>query len=171
MTTTVTKLQLGAAAFAMAGAAAIVPVVAQADIAAPLAPSLTSFSQSLGSAAGQSVCDGTAGGNCYQAVSAKSIIPGNNAKDVGTGPFQNNAIWIGKQNASFWNSPNTVNVWTFTPLNTILWAKPFIPGLWGWFESQSQQSCFIGITTALGAPYSGPGQYTHSYNHKGCNPS
>lgn len=48
MTTVTTKFQLGTAALAMAAAAAITPVVAQADSIAPLAPSLTSFFESSG---------------------------------------------------------------------------------------------------------------------------
>lgn len=170
MTTAATKFQLGTAALAMAAAAAVTPVVAQADSIAPLAPSLTSFSQALGSTAGSAVCDPASGVDC------STIVVGQKANAVGgvlQSIFQNNLVWISgtTQNGNFWNNPNTVEVWTFTPLNAVLWAKPFIPGLWTWFEAKSQQTCFAGITTALGGPYSAAGTYTHSYNHKGCNPS
>lgn len=94
---------------------------------------------------------------------------------VGSSPvsiFKNNIVWVGgTQSEAFWNSPDTVEVWTFTPLNAILWAQPVIPGLWTWFEGKSSQGCFLGITTALGGPYSTSGTYTHAYNHGGCNPS
>ena len=90
---------------------------------------------------------------------------------AGPSIFKNNFIWMGTQNPAYWNSEDTVEVWTFTPLNAVLWAKPFMPGLWTWFESQERQTCVIGITTALGGPYSAAGTYTHSYNHGGCSPS
>ncbi len=167
MTTATTKIQLGTAALAMAAAAAITPVVAQADSIAPLAPSLTSFAQALGSTAGEAVCDVTSGADCASAA----VTAGKSASAVGAGIFQNNFIWLGSQNPTYWNSADTVEVWTFTPLNAVLWAKPFVPGLWTWFESQSQQTCVAGITTSLGGPYSAAGTYTHSYNHGGCNPS
>jgi len=169
MTTATTKLQLGTVALAMAAAAAITPVVAQADSFAPLAPSLTSFAKALGSSAGSDVCDVASGADCTAAVvagaQANAAAPGANSL------FQNNIIWLGSQNPAFYNNADTVEVWTFTPLNAVLWAKPFLPGLWTWFDAQSDSSCFAGITTSLGGPYSGPGQYTHSYNHGGCNPA
>lgn len=168
MTTALAKFQLGAAALGMAAAAAVVPVVAQADTVAPLAPSLTSVAKAVGAAAGSAVCDVTSGDDCTAAV-----LAGNQANALGAlgGILQNNVIWFGEQNPNFWNSADTVEVWTFTPLNAILWAKPYLPGLWTWFESRDQQTCFLGITTALGGPYSPSGTYTHSYNHGGCNPS
>lgn len=168
MTTTLAKVQLGAATLGLAAAASLVPVAAQADSIAPLAPSLTSVAKAVGAAAGSAVCDLTSGEDCAEAA----VVAGNqaNAGALG-GILQNNVIWFGSQNANFWNSPDTVEVWTFTPLNAILWAKPYIPGLWTWFEAKEQQTCFVGITTALGGPYSAPGTYTHSYNHGGCNPS
>lgn len=175
--TTATKLQLGTAALAMAAAAAVTPVVAQADSMAPLAPSFTTFAKALGSTAGDAICDLTGGADCAQAVTT-AVVTGQQASAVGDSIFKNNAIWIGNntlpgpsQNSNFWNDPDTVQVWTFTPLNAVLWAKPYIPGLWTWFDSRSQQTCVLGITTALGGPYSAAGTYTHSYNHKGCNPS
>lgn len=162
MTTVTTKFQLGTAALAMAAAAAITPVVAQADSIAPLAPSLTSFSKALGSSA---VCDPTSSTECA------SLIAGTSSNAVGDSIFQNNLIWLGEANPAFWNSPDTVQVWTFAPLNAVLWAEPFLPGVFNWFYSQESSSCFAGITTALGGPYSAAGTYTHSYNHGGCNPS
>lgn len=171
MTTATSKLQIGTAALAMAAAAAITPVAAQADSFA-LTPSLTSFAKTLGSTVDQPVCDVTSGVDCVSlaATAAQASALGSKASAVG-GIFQNNLLWFGDQNPTFWNNADTVEVWTFTPLNAVLWAKPFVPGLWTWFESKSQQSCVGGITTALGGPYSAAGTYTHSYNHGGCNPS
>jgi hypothetical protein len=177
MTTATAKIQLGAAALVMA-AAAITPVVAQADPLAPLAPSLTSIAKTLGSSAAAEVCDPTSGSDCATLVTtAAASAVGSKASAVGS-IFKNNVVWIGNntlpgptQNSNFWNDADTVNVWTFTPLNAVLWAKPYLPGLWAWFDSRSAQTCVFGITTALGGPYSAAGTYTHSYNHKGCNPS
>jgi len=167
MTTATTKLQLGTVALAMAATAAITPMVAQADTFAPLAPSLTSFSKALGNTAGSAVCDVTSGADCTAAV-----VAGANANaTAGNSIFQNNIIWLGSQNPTFYNSPNTVEVWTFQPLNAIKWAEPLIPAVFAWFNAQESSSCFAGITTSLGGPYSAPGTYTHSYNHGGCDPS
>ena len=162
MTTAITKFQLGAAALAVAGAAAISPVVAQADSMAPLAPSLTSFAKGLGSAAGQAVCDVASGVDC----AALAAAPGA-AATAGDTFLQNNFLWIGDPNPVFWNSPDTIEVWTFSPLNLF----PFLKGtaIESWWNSQSTQSCFIGITTTLGGPYAEAGQYKHAYNRSGCN--
>jgi hypothetical protein len=88
-------------------------------------------------------------------------------------PLKNNLVWFGgralpgpAQNDNFWDSPSTVQVWTFTPLNTILWAKPRFPKLWSWWDARLNQRCWFGIGTKLG-PY---GTYTHAYNHYGCDP-
>jgi len=175
MTTVTTKLQLGTVALAMAAAGAITPVIAQADSFAPMAPSLTSFAKALGSTAGTGVCDVTSGVDCTSAVNS-ALVASKQASATG-GIFKNNLTWWGgntlpgpTQNADYYNNPNTVQVWTFTPLNAVLWAKPFIPGLWTWFEGLSSQSCVLGITTTLGGPYSGAGQLTRTYNHGGCDP-
>jgi hypothetical protein len=104
MTTATTKLQLGTVALAMAAAAAITPVVAQADSFAPLAPSLTSFSKALGNTAGSSVCDVTSGADCTAAVVAGANANASAADSI----FQNNILWLGSQNPNFYNNADTV---------------------------------------------------------------
>ena len=99
MTTATTKIQLGAAAVAMAAAATLAPVVAQADSIA-LAPSLTSISKAVGSAAGQGVT-----------VNRKT-----RAVKAGSG-IQTKFLWIGTPNPRP-PSPQ-IPVGTFKPLNAV----------------------------------------------------
>lgn len=143
--TSATKFALGAAALAMVGAAAITPGVAQAADETCLP--------------GQTLeCAATTNFN----LAALAL------EDTPTNPLiQNDIIWFGAPNASFWNDADTVQVWTFSPLTVL----PFLEGtaIETWFNGQSSQSCFIGITTTLGGPYAEPGQYKHAYNRKGCN--
>jgi len=186
MTTAITKLQLSTVALAMGAAAAITPVVAQADSFAPLAPSLTSFAKSLGDTAGNAVCDVDSGVDCVALVttapeaiaySAQAATASATSSGGYQSIFKNNLVWIGgsqsippAQSEAFWNNPNTVTVWTFAPLAAVPWVQKVSPKLWNWFYGIQNQSCFLGITTALGGPYSAPGTYTHSYNRQGCNP-
>jgi hypothetical protein len=140
--TSATKLSLGAAALAMAGAAVISPAVAQAADETCLP------------------------GQTIECVAAST--PTLTALAVGDVPefplIQNDAIWIQAEgiNEAFANDAETVTVWTFKTLA----VAPFLAPL---FSGQGQQSCFIGITTTLGGPYAEPGEYVHSYNRKGCN--
>jgi hypothetical protein len=161
----------------MAAAAAITPVVAQADSFAPLAPSLTSFAKALGSTAGSGVCDVTSGVDCTSAVNA-AVVASKQASATGDTIFKNNITWWGgptlpgpTQNANYWNDPKTIITSTWTPLNAFLFLEPLIPGVFAWWNSQSSQSCVLGITTSLGGPYSAAGTFTSSYNRSGCNPS
>jgi hypothetical protein len=140
--TTATKLSLGAAALAMAGAAVVAPAVAQAA---------------------DSTC---LPGQTIECVAAST--PSLTALAVGDTPtfplIQNDAIWIQFEgiNEAFANDAETVQVWSFKTLT----VAPFLAPI---FANNNQQSCFLGITTTLGGPYAEPGQYTHSYNRKGCN--
>lgn len=161
--TTASKYRLGAAALAFAGAAAMTPVIAQADIAMPQAPSLTSVSKALGSAAGQEVCDVTAGLDCVTALAAAS-----NPVTTGyDGPFKNNIIWscFDCQNSNFF-AGQYINISTFSPFN---WTETLLPEFWNWWSSQSSQTCFLGWSTTLGAPYAEPGQFRTDFSSKGCN--
>ena len=142
-----TKLTLGAAALAMAGAAVVTPAVAQAADESCLP--------------GQTI-DCVAATNFSLAALAVADTP--------TYPLiQNDAIWIQADgiNETFATDPDTVVVWTFKPLTVV----PFLEDgpIGTWFKSLNNQSCFLGITTTLGGPYAEAGQYTHSYNRKGCN--
>jgi hypothetical protein len=143
--TSATKISLGAAALAMAGAAVVSPAVAQAADETCLP--------------GQTI-------DCVAATDFN--LAAFAVADQPTNPLiQNDFIWLGAQNASFWNDADTVEVWTFSPLSIF----PFLEGtgIDTWWNSQSNQSCFLGITTSIGGPYAEPGQFSHAFNRKGCN--
>ena len=143
--TSITKFSLGAAALAMVGAAVVAPAVAQAADETCLP------------------------GQTIECVAATNFnLAALAVADTPTNPLiQNDVIWLGAQNAAFWNDVKTVEVWTFSPLSIF----PFLEGtgIDTWWNSQSNQSCFLGITTSLGGPYAEPGQFKHAYNRKGCN--
>jgi hypothetical protein len=142
--TTATKISLGAAALAMAGAAVISPAVAQA------ADDVNCLFNSTAA-------------ECL--ASPVDVVAAATAGDTPTIPLiQNDAIWIQFDgiNEAFATDADTVQVWTFKTLS----VAPFLAPI---FAGQNQQSCFIGITTTLGGPYAEPGEYVHSYNRKGCN--
>jgi hypothetical protein len=184
MTTATKKSQLGAAALAIAAAAAVTPVLAQADSLA-LAPSLTSFAETLGSSASGAVCGPNAAVDCASVVAAAAAAaPTANAvsaKASATAPtiFKNNLLWLGNaalpdptQNQGFWDDPNTKIINTaFTPL-WVTFGKTIFPNLqfWTTWDNGSSQTCFLGFTQGLGGPYSDSGQITTGYNRKGCTP-
>ena len=142
--TTVTKLSLGAAALAMAGAAVVTPAVAQA------ADDVNCLFNST----------------APECVATPAALAAAAVGDTPTNPLiQNDFIWIQFDgiNEAFANDPDTQVVWTFKTLSVAPFLAPLFVG------APAQQSCFIGITTTLNAPYSAPGEYVHSYNRQGCN--
>lgn len=151
MTSATTKISLGAAAMAMVGAAIVTPAIAQAADETCLP--------------GQTIeCAASEGVNLLALAQADAV------GDTPTNPlFQNDFVWIQADgiNEAFATDPDTVQVWTFRPLSVAPFLEDTFIGTW--FNSQNQQSCFLGITTTLGGPYAEPGQYVHSYNRKGCN--
>jgi hypothetical protein len=139
-----TKLSLGAAALAMAGAAVVSPAVAQAADAD---------------------CTGNTIECLFSANAGVDLVALATAGDTPTNPLvQNDAIWLQFDgiNEAFANDAETVQVWTFNALT----VAPFLAPI---FVNNNQQSCFLGITTTLGGPYAEAGEYVHSYNRKGCN--
>lgn len=160
MTTTTTKFQLGAAALAVGAAATLTPVVAQADTMSPLAPSLTSVSQGVGSGILS---------NIFKKPTAK--VGATKATSI----FQNKFLWLGTPNPTP-PSPQ-VPVWTFKPLNAVAWVPFLGPGsaIWNWWNKQSSQTCIAGISTFVG-PYGttpdgntpSAGSITHQWSPNGC---
>ncbi len=141
--TSVTKFSLGAAALAMAGAAVVAPGVAQA------ADDVNCLFNSTAP-------------ECVATPTALAAAVG----DTPTNPLiQNDAIWIQFDgiNEAFANDVDTVQVWNFKTLS----VAPFLAPIF--VSAPAQQSCFLGITTTLNAPYAEAGEYQHSYNRKGCN--
>ncbi len=153
MNTTVAKFRLGTAAVALAAAATLIPVVAQADTAAPLRPALTSFAQGLGSTVGEPVgvvCQGPDGTNdcvVVDAAQANALASANaSASDWLKPVFQNQLWWFGTPNP---NPPTQTPIYTFYPLNLV---PGFLKPLFGWFENLNFESCILGWTTTIG-PY------------------
>lgn len=154
MTSATTKLQVGTAALAVVAAGALAPVVAQADSIA-LAPSLTSISKAVGSAAGQGVKV--------------------NRTRAGRAGIQTPWLWTGTPNP---NPPSPqIPVWTFKPLNAVAWI-PFLgpdSAVWNWWNGRSSQTCIFGISTFVG-PYGttpsgttpSAGSITRQWSPNGC---
>lgn len=164
MTTATSKFQLGTAALALAAAATLAPVVAQADSMAPLRPALTSFSQSLGNTAGDpvgAVCTGTTAADCTLVTAEQAnALSSANASSTSSWlkpVFQNQLWWFGTPNPT---PPTQTVVYTFYPLNLV---PGFLKPLFGWFENVNYESCILGWTTTIG-PY---GTVTGSYS-RGC---
>lgn len=168
--TTASKYRLGAAALAFAGAAAMTPVIAQADIA-PLAPSLTSFSQSLGSTAGEDLCTVFGGADCVTALTTGAEPTADPFGGISS-LWQNNILWscFDCQNPNYQNDPNTITISTWTPLSIFPWIPDVFPDLYNWWTSQTSETCFLGWSTTLGGPYAEPGQFKSQFNSTGCNP-
>ena len=162
--TTASKYRLGAAVLAFAGAAAITPVVAHADVAMPQAPTLSSFSKALGSAAGQDVCDIATGVDCAVALATAGATP----TAAAASPWvENNILWscFECQNSNFFAN-DYIEINSYSPL---LWTKTVLPEVWNWWSSQSSQTCLLGWSTTLGGPYAEPGQFRTDFSSKGCN--
>lgn len=170
MTTTTAKFQLGTAALALAAAATLAPVVAQADTTAPLRPALTSFAQGLGDTAGQPVgvvcADATAADCTLVSAEQANVLAANSADndfDEQAGAwlkpvFQNQLWWFGKPNP---NPPTQTIIYQFYPLNLV---PGFLKPAFGWFENINYESCLFGWTTTVGAY----GTVTGSVS-RGCN--
>lgn len=157
MTTTTAKIQIGTAAVALAAAATLAPVVAQAAPTAPLAPSLTSFSKALGSAAGAAVCDPTEGADCTLVSSVAGNAQASQIGDWIQPIFQNQLWWFGKPNP---NPPAQTVVYTFEILSLI---PDWMQTLRNIVSAIDYEGCILGATMTIG-PY---GTVTGSYS-RGC---
>ncbi len=153
MNTTVAKFQLGTAALALAAAATLAPVVAQADTTAPLRPSLTSFAQGLGDTAGQPVgvvcsgLDATSACTVVDAAQANALASANATATSGNWfqpIFQNQLWWFGTPNP---NPPAQNVILEFQPINI-----PLVGWFFGLFPNINFEACVGGLTTTIG-PY------------------
>lgn len=158
MTTAISKAQSAAAALALACAVTLTPVVAQADLIAPAAPSLGFLPAALGSAAGDPVgvaCSDPELGDCVL-VSAAQANANNSATEPGIGSWflpliQNQLWWFGTPNPT---PPDQIA--TFTPLQLLpQFLQDIIGGFFGLFDFEA---CIFGISTSLGqtTPEVGP---------------
>lgn len=127
-----TKLQVGAAACALAGAAALAQgPVAQASPLVPLPAA------GLGSSA--EVCD--------EVVTEECVSPFASANAVGAGLFENEYFWFGPMPE---NPPEDVAVFKFNLIP--LFPESMQEALYAWWESvlpNGFQACFLGLTYSL----------------------
>ncbi len=120
--TTLTKFQIGAAASAIAVATVLTPVVAHAAPAAPLP-------QSLGSDAGELLCDIFPSAGCTQGA-----------------PIMGSFLWLGSQDPT---PPPFTTIFSFQPLTLL---PTFIQPLFGWFNNINLELCVGGLAGKIG-PY------------------
>ena len=152
MSTTTARFQLGTAGLVIAAAASLAPVIAQADVVAPLRPALTSFAQGLGDTAGQPIgvaCDNPDGtGACVLLDAAQAnALASANATSAGSWfkpIFQNQLWWFGKPNP---NPPTQNVILEFQPVNL-----PLVGWFFGLFPNTNFEACVLGFTTTIG-PY------------------
>jgi hypothetical protein len=176
MTTATRKIWLTAGAFAVAAAAALSPVTAQA---AP-ADDTGSDSSAAGGAADSSGVGDSAGASTPRraprpvggrgqtgtpAVGAPRAAVGDNpaAGATGSNPlFQNPLIWFGTPNP---NPPTPAYTRTFNPLASLPgWTNSYS----GWYRNMDFEACVLGLsntTTRSLGPY---GTATSSVSTGGC---
>lgn len=155
MTTVSKKIQIGAAAFVVAGATLISPVVSHADntdnvgsSAGQKAPARAGrgAANRPGTAANAATPDTTA------AAPGANATAGATANALGANPlFQNPLIWIGTPNPNPPTPPLVTR--TFEPLASLPgFTQPFF----GWYRDLNFEACVLGVgnstTTSVG-PY------------------
>ncbi len=166
MTTTTSKIWLTAGAFAVAAAAALTPVVAQA---APADNSDTD-SSAVGDSAGtpaprRAARPASRGPASTPAVGAPRVAVGDApaAGATGSNPlFQNPLWWFGTPNP---NPPTPAYTRTFEPLASLPgWTSAYS----GWYRNMNFEACVLGLgnttVTSVG-PY---GTATNSVSTGGC---
>jgi len=170
MTTATSKIWLTAGAFAVAAAAALTPVVAQA------APADDTDSSAVGDSAGtpaprrapRAVSHGQASapassGPSRSAVAAGDSVAAPTAGATGSNPlFQNPLFWFGPPNP---NPPTPAFTRTFDPLASLPgWTTAYS----GWYQNMNFEACVLGLsntTVQSAGPY---GTSTSSVSTGGC---
>ena len=158
MTTATSKIWLSAGAFAIAAAAALTPVVAQA------APADDTDSSAVGDSAGTparaaaktgrggsaAASNANAGAN---AGAPRAAVNGADAPSAGAlGPrplFQNPLWWFGTPNPT---PPAPLYTRTFEPLSSLPgWSNQY----YGWYRNLNFEACVLGLgsTTNVAGPY------------------
>jgi hypothetical protein len=164
MTTATSKIWLSAGAFAIAAAAALTPVVAQA------APADDTDSSAVGDSAGTparaaaktgrggsaAASNANAGANAGANASAgapRAAVNGADAPSAGAlGPrplFQNPLWWFGTPNPT---PPAPLYTRTFEPLSSLPgWSNQY----YGWYRNLNFEACVLGLgsTTNVAGPY------------------
>jgi hypothetical protein len=170
MTTTNSKIWLTASAFAIAAAATLTPVVAQA------APADDTDSSAVGDSAGtpaprraaRPVSRGQADASATAPAAgpSRSSVAGGGAPAAGaTGSnplFQNPLWWFGPPNL---NAPTPAYTRTFNPLASLPgWTTAYN----GWYSNMNFEACVLGLsntTVQSAGPY---GTATNSVSTGGC---
>jgi hypothetical protein len=132
-----TKMQLGTAACAIAAAAALPAVVAQAE---PLVHVPTA---GIGSSI-LAECDQVGSTDC--AVSSPFAASSSSVSASHGNIFQNNLWWFGPQNP---NRPPVTTLFSFQPLALL---PSFVQPLFGWFQNLNFEACIGGFGLHVG-PY------------------
>jgi len=162
MTTATSKIWLSAGAFAIAAAAALTPVVAQAapaddsdssavgDSAGTPAPGRSAAKTGRGGSASTSGANANAGTN---AGAPRAAVNGADAPSAGAlGPrplFQNPLWWFGTPNPT---PPAPLYTQSFAPLSTLPgWSSQY----YGWYRNLNFEACVLGLgsTTNVAGPY------------------
>jgi hypothetical protein len=176
MTTATSKIWLTTGAFAIAAAAVLSPVVAQAapaddtdssavgDSAGTPAPgrsaaktgrggSASTSGDNAGSGAGANSNAGSGAGANANAGTPRASVGGANAPSAGAlGPrplFQNPLWWFGTPNPT---PPAPLYTQTFEPLSTLPgWSTQY----YGWYQNLNFEACVLGLgsTTNVAGPY------------------
>jgi len=164
MTTATSKIWLSAGAFAIAAAAALTPVVAQAAPADDTDSSAVGDSAGTparaaaktgrgGSAAASNANAGANAGANANAGAPRAAVNGADAPSAGAlGPrplFQNPLWWFGTPNPT---PPAPLYTRTFEPLSTLPgWSNQY----YGWYRNLNFEACVLGLgsTTNVAGPY------------------
>jgi len=164
MTTATSKIWLSAGAFAIAAAAALTPVVAQAAPADDTDSSAVGDSAGTparaaaktgrgGSAAASNANAGANAGANANAGAPRAAVNGADAPSAGAlGPrplFQNPLWWFGTPNPT---PPAPLYTRTFEPLSSLPgWSTQY----YGWYRNLNFEACVLGLgsTTNVAGPY------------------
>jgi len=164
MTTATSKIWLSAGAFAIAAAAVLTPVVAQAAPADDTDSSAVGDSAGTparaaaktgrgGSAAASNANAGANAGANANAGAPRAAVNGADAPSAGAlGPrplFQNPLWWFGTPNPT---PPAPLYTRTFEPLSSLPgWSTQY----YGWYRNLNFEACVLGLgsTTNVAGPY------------------
>ena len=165
---TTNKLLIGVGAIALAAAASLSPLVAQAEPAGDTDSSASADAGSVGNAAGRKPARATRGsaGNAQAPQAPQASVNGARstaANALGPNPlFQNPLWWFGTPNA---DAPEPVVARNFDALASLPgWARSY----YGWYENLNFEACVLGLSSTI-SPVLGPyGNSTSAVSTGGC---
>ncbi len=168
---TTNKLLIGAGAIALAAAASLTPLVAQAEPAGDTDSSASADVGSVGNAAGRKPAKANRGGTARVTTDTPSQSVASGARPatapgaaaLGSNPLLQNPLWwFGTPNPT---PPPPVYTRTFEPLASLPdWAQ----GYYGWYRNLNFEACVLGLSNSI-TPSVGPyGTSTSSISTGGC---